>query len=54
MSFRNYDEDFEDDDNGGDDDEGTAKGAVSPSQRLASTRNANADDLEAELKRWKD
>lgn len=63
MSFRNYDEDFEDDNNGGDDDDdegdgggggATAKSAISSAQRISSTRNANADDLEEELKRWKD
>ena len=61
LFLRNYDEDFEDEDNGGDedDDEGeggtaAAKSAAASTQRPGSTKNASADDLEAELKRWKD
>jgi len=55
--YRNYDEDFEDDDN--DDEEVTKKkfvnNTVSPPQRLASeSNNKKIDDLQDELKRWKD
>jgi len=55
--YRNYDEDFEDDDN--DDEEVTKKkfvnNAISPPQRLASESNIKKiDDLQDELKRWKD
>jgi hypothetical protein len=54
---RNYDEDFEDDDNGTE--ESTNKklagsSAISPPQRLSSALNNKADDLQDELKRWKD
>jgi hypothetical protein len=53
---RNYDEDFEDEDDGGE--ESTNKksinSAMSPPQRLGSTLNNKIDNLEDELKRWKD
>jgi hypothetical protein len=54
--YRNYDEDFEDEDNGNE--EGTNKkltgSAVSPPQRISSALSNKSDDIEDALKRWKD
>ena len=53
---RNYDEDFEDDDNESDDlaNKKLADSSTSSAQRLGSGFNHKIDTLADELKRWKD
>jgi hypothetical protein len=57
LLLRNYDEDFEDEDNEVEavtNKKPANNTASSPQQRAASDLNSKIDDLEDELKRWKD